>query len=247
MDRNSWFAKVVDSDLGKFPGRLAEVISGFNVFKDSGWGKGISGRHLVKLIDRDESIFTTTWAKLRREYFRYVLFKLDPYSFNAVEVPLPCHPDGKVLSDKEIREKVRKGYRLMFYPVIKAEQLENSALISRPTLQYLKGDFCSEEDKKNWISDVSLSSRRLSPYWFWIDCSLTGSTIYSQALEHTFPTLIEYLITSFVFKEETGKPLDKDRFIWLHHDGYDAKQIIFGNDVMQRVPRSGMVDFDKSL
>jgi len=241
MKSNGWFARMIDSDLGRFPGRIREVISGFEVFQKNGWGKGFSGRHLTKFIARDESIFTTTWAELRREYFRELILKISP-RLGDVKVPLPLNPDGKVLSDKEIRGKVKKGYRLMFCPITEAKQFNGSSLISLGNISCIK-DIRSLKYEEDWLSELDNNSRMIDqPYWFWIDCTSKGSTIYSEALANTFPTLIEYLIATFVFEEETLKPLDNDEFIWLRHSCTDKRHLIVGGNPVKRIYRSKIID-----
>ncbi len=242
MNSKSWFAKMVDRDLGSFPGRIEEVISAFKAFKKAGWGKGLSGRHFKKLINRDESIFTTTWAELRREYFQEIILKINPY-FGYVKVPLPCYPDGKVLSDKDIRDKVKTGHRLMFCPIIDAKEFNGSSLISLGELSHLV-DIVSQQYEKKWLAEIDRNSRKIGkPYWFWIDCSKDGTSFYSR---DKFPTLIEYLITAYVTKEETSKLLDENNFIWLKHCCPDDTRVLVGANPPKKIYGSKIVDLGRA-
>lgn len=232
MNRNSWFAKLVERDLGKFPGRIREIISGHEVFQENGWGKGFSGRHFKKMINRDESIFTTTWAELRQEYFRCLL-KMIGGSFDGYKIPLPCHLDGTVLSDKEIREKVKDDYKLMFCPVVTKQDIKNLHILPNFHADLMLG-------KESLLQDIEWSLRHTGgkPYWYWIDCSKNGSDFLNEIVAENSPNLVEYLIADTFFKEETGNHLDNKNYTWLSHRCNNTERIILGGHPPVKIMRS---------
>ena len=130
--------------------------------------------------------------------------------------------------------------------ITEAKELNGSSLISLGQISSLK-DIVSMRYEEDWLSEINRNSRMIGkPYWFWVDCTVGGSTIYSEALTNTFPTLIEYLIATLVFREETAKILDKDNFIYLDHYCTDTKHIIVGGDPTRRLYRSKIVDFGRA-
>ena len=217
MQRINEFAGIVDSDLRKFPGRSAEITSAFKVYIEGGWGKGFSGEHLKKIIARDETTFTTTWAELRRDQMLYSQKRL--IAFQSVGVPLPCGKDGKTLTDREIRKMVNEGHRLMFCPITNPNNLEKSPIFY---------DLPWNPDWKKEIIDNGLPTK---PYWFWITCHEGGSTIYDEFIAERSPTLLEYLISTTLLKEELGRPLDIDCRTWLDHT-VDKKELVRESDVV---------------
>lgn len=239
------FAKMVDRDLGKFPGHIGEIISAFKSFQNGGWGKGFSGRHLAKIIARDETVFSTTWAELRREYFRELRAKIFP-SLNDVRIPLPRNGrDRNVLSDKEIREKVQAGYRLMFCPITKISQLADSPIFPRSKR------FCFLRfDQDDWRNEVenNLSMTANRPYWFWIGCDEMKGEAYFSAdqFEATAPTLVEYLIADFVLRDEMGRHIDEEGCTFLNHRCEDSQYMVLGGNPIKEISKKKTIDFGRA-
>jgi hypothetical protein len=225
MNQKGLFANMVKCNWGNFDEHVADITSEIELFKKCGWGWGFSGRHFFKMLSRDETIFTTTWAELRQTYFQMLLIHHFP-SFGNLRVPLPCHADGKVLTDKEIADKVKLGYRLMFYPATKARDFNGSSLISLGSISVLR-DVENQRYEDSWLAEIGMNSRPIEkPYWYWIDC--TGG-FWSKATELKSPTLPEYLIAARVFYDEFGASLDDGTYTWIRHHYHNPKKVILGN------------------
>jgi hypothetical protein len=247
MDRINRIAEIVGYDLGKFPGRIAEIISAFKAFTEGGWGKGFSGRHLTKIIARDETAFTTTWAELRKEQMGLTKELLGDRLEN-VKVPLPSNRDGKVLTDKEIHDKVNEGYKLFFCPITNMKQMEDSSIFPFDSIESI-GTWIN---RKDWKEEIEYNLRpTMRPYWFWLDCKEKGTRCYSPLGAEHSPTLLEYLIAKRIFKEETGKSLDNDCLIWLNHhakkETFMNTAVTFGGNPIRRVLKSQIVDFERAF
>lgn len=227
------FAEV--SDLEIFPELIKKITDHFETYQKFGWGNGLSGLHLDKMISRDPTIFTTTWAEIRQRYFSYMGMELRKRDYPSIEVPLPQHEDGTVLSDKEIREKVGEGYRLMYNPITTLEQIKDCGFIP-----FLNFDHMEPQDPRYEEVKQNLRNTNGKPYWFWINCEDDGSGTYSDKKVPLSPTLMEYLVAARVFEEETGRTLDDTQnpdvgYTWLKHYCPEEDMIVLGGKELVKV------------
>jgi len=218
--KKSIFAEMVADSLGSLPGLSKELFDQVDIYLRLGWGHGLSIEHLKRIDDKEEC-FASTWARQRRNYFRLLLPKiLKQGSRYDVDVADPLNEKGMVLSDREIRQKIKDGYRLMFCPITKIEQINNIVFYENSSYYLLNSDEMCRDLKRS----IELHAK---PYWYWIDCDKTGSPAF-DAKRKGSPSIIEYLIADMVFFDETGKHLDENQYVYTSDTCHSQIEFVLG-------------------